>query len=146
MLKEQEQQEREEENNTNIATTAQATVAHEKNWGSIFGKKGLITGGLMLLSPLLLKLLKWLISGPGKELGNLLLNGLKGLVGFLDLVLEQSLILLKIGLVVLIKPMKINQEPMENPWEKLLLENLKMQKTLLKNFPKEIFLVLGTPL
>ena len=83
MLKEQEQQEREEENNTNIATTAQATVAHEKNWGSIFGKKGLITGGLMLLSPLLLKLLKWLISGPGKELGNLLLNGLKGLVGFL---------------------------------------------------------------
>ena len=82
-LEKEEQKEREEDIRNNTKVTADATVENGSSWRSIFGKKGLITGGLIILAPLLIKLMKWLITGPGKALGSLLLNGLGGLVDLL---------------------------------------------------------------
>ena len=79
-IEKEEQKEREEAIKENTKKTADATVEHGFNWKNIFGKKGLITGGLLLLSPLLLKLIKWLVTGPGKAIGGLLINGLGAIV------------------------------------------------------------------
>ena len=82
-LEKEEQKEREEDIRKNTKVTADATVENGSSWRSIFGKKGLITGGLIILAPLLIKLMKWLITGPGKILGGLLIDGLGGLVKLL---------------------------------------------------------------
>lgn len=55
---------------------------HKKTWASIFSKKGLITGGLILLAPLIFKGVKWLINtfpnlikNIGKLIGNIVKIG-----------------------------------------------------------------------
>lgn len=53
---------------------------HSKQWSSIFSKKGLITGALVLLSPLLLKAVKWLL-GNGSSLLSSIAGGISSFVG-----------------------------------------------------------------
>lgn len=53
----------------NTEEQAKATKSHTSLWASIFGKKGLITGGLLLLSPLLMKAASWLLNNGAGLLG-----------------------------------------------------------------------------
>ena len=53
----------------NTEEQAKATKSHTSLWASIFGKKGLITGGLLLLSPLLIKAASWLLKNGAGLLG-----------------------------------------------------------------------------
>lgn len=70
---------------------AEATEKHSSLWASIFGKKGLITGGLILLAPLALKLVKWLVKGPGQIIGSGLVSLLKGVTSSLGDIISGSL-------------------------------------------------------
>ena len=51
-----------EEIATNTKENTKATKKHTIEWGKIFSKKGLITAGLVALSPLLLKAFGWVIN------------------------------------------------------------------------------------
>lgn len=70
---------------------AEISEKHSSLWASIFGKKGLITGGLILLAPLALKLVKWLVKGPGKTIGTGLVSLLSGVTSSLGDIISGSL-------------------------------------------------------
>ena len=71
MIEEEEARENLTRISQNTESQVEETKKHSSMWSSIFSKKGLITGGLLLLSPILLKLGKWLLGKGGSLLGDI---------------------------------------------------------------------------
>lgn len=76
----QKEDERQEEIKENTKKGADATLDFGFHWKSIFGKKGLITGGLILLAPLALKVFKWLWKSGKGILEGFSKNGIAGAI------------------------------------------------------------------
>ena len=64
-----------------VQRNTEGTEQHHSVWNSIFSKKGLITAGLILMAPLIIKAVKGLINFFGSDLGKGLLESVKNLVG-----------------------------------------------------------------
>lgn len=58
-----------------VSGTRESTEEHASNWSSIFGKKGLITGALILGAPLIFKAFKWLLTD-GKSIISSIAKGI----------------------------------------------------------------------
>ena len=76
----QESKEREEQIEENTKKGADATFDLGFHWKSIFGKKGLVTGGLLLLAPLAIKVFKWLWTNGKNIISGFSQNGLAGAI------------------------------------------------------------------
>ena len=76
----EESKEREEEIKENTKKSADATFDLGFHWKSIFGKKGLLTGGLLLLAPLAIKVFKWLWTNGKNIISGFSQNGLAGAI------------------------------------------------------------------
>lgn len=76
----EESKEREEEIKENTKKSADATFDLGFHWKSIFGKKGLVTGGLLLLAPLAIKVFKWLWTNGKNIISGFSQNGLAGAI------------------------------------------------------------------
>jgi len=76
----QEAKEREEQIEENTKKGADATFDLGFHWKSIFGKKGLVTGGLLLLAPLAIKVFKWLWTNGKNIISGFSQNGIAGAI------------------------------------------------------------------